>query len=81
MHTETRKLHPVPTATEDNPFKLVARYKKAKQIADYIKGLGVTEVSPEPTEEMLAMAAQAAGTHVPSLTTWALVAHLVKEGS
>ena len=81
MHTQTQKLHET-TTTGDNPFQAVNRYKKARLLADLFSQLGVTELSPEPTTEMLELAGKAAGTKsAPSLTTWVLAAHLIKEGS
>lgn len=65
--------------TGDNPFQAVNRYKKARKLADMFATLGVTSLSPEPTTEMLELAAQAADTNVPSLTTWVLASHLLTE--
>lgn len=81
MHTDNPLYAVQPVTTDDNPFKLVARYKKARKIADHLLSLGVTDVTPEPTEEMLELAGLASETNKPSLTTWALVAHLVKEAA
>lgn len=79
MHTETQKLHAGEKAG-DNPFQAINRYKKARKIVDHLRQLGVTEVTPEPTQETLVLIGTGLGlASPPSLTTWALAAYLLKE--
>jgi len=63
----------------DNQHQAVNRYKKARKIANTLRLLGVTDVSPEPTSEQLSAWAGTAGVNVPSLTTWAVVREMLKE--
>ncbi len=61
---------------------LVARYRKARAIAKMLlaNGGGVESVTQLGQYELgRQLAAQAAGTNVPSETTWALVVELVRE--
>lgn len=74
---------PAPWAADDNPFKLVARYRKARKIADALRTLpGATTENVATlgaSETVRAMAARLANTNVPSEVTWALVVELVRE--
>lgn len=63
-------------------YILVARYKKARAIAQRLLALGAnaeTAAIVGSTEVGRALAATAAGVNVPSETSWALVVELVRE--
>lgn len=69
---------------EDNPFKLVARYRKARGIANKLIAHGASVQMVEELGVTYAgqtLAAEAAGVHAPSegSPVWALVVELVKE--
>ena len=67
---------------DDNPFKLVARYRKARAIALTLVRHGATVESIEALGALdggRKLAAEAAGVLVPSVTTWALVVELARE--
>lgn len=64
----------------DNAYKLVARYRKARRIADKIHGIDASlEDLRDADLATRALAAQLAGTHIPSECTWALVVELITE--
>jgi hypothetical protein len=70
---------------EGNPHKLVAQYRKARKVADALVKLGATtasipELEGEQAEVYRRLAAEVAGTRVPSKESWALVLVLVEEG-
>jgi hypothetical protein len=72
----------VPPPVDDNPHKLVARYRKARRIAQAIIDAGGdadATLTVGQTELGRTLAARVAGTHVPSEVTWALVFELVRE--
>lgn len=67
---------------ERAPHVLVARYRKARAVATTLLQHGATAAQVEELGKMdigRALAAQAAGTRIPSTTTWALVVELVRE--
>ena len=64
------------------PYKLVARYKKAKAIAHLLLANGATASSAAVLGAIdigRSLAALAAGQHTPSEVTWALVVEMVRE--
>lgn len=64
------------------PFKLVARYRKARKIANFLvlTGVSVEDVAALGTSSLgRQLVAEKIGGHVPSETTWALVTELVRE--
>lgn len=80
MHTETAKTKTATDYQGDNPFQAINRYKKARKIVDHLRQLGVTAVTPEPTQETLVLIGNGLGlASPPSLTTWALAAYLLTE--
>lgn len=69
---------------DDNPHKLVARYRKARKIATTLRRLqpGVAyedAVVLGTTEVGRTLAAEAAGTRIPSEVTWALVVEILRD--
>ena len=67
---------------DDNPYRLVARYRKARKIADALYKLEVPTdafAASSDNTALRTLAAQVAGTNVPSETTWALVVELITE--
>lgn len=76
---------PASAAVEDDRAThiLVARYRKARKIANHLtllEGASAASVAALGEQELgRVLAAQAAGTRVPSETTWALVVELVRE--
>jgi hypothetical protein len=79
-----RERHVTRPDESDNPFKLVARYRKARAIATALhalpNGFAVADVEGIGASlEGRELAAKVAGTNVPSETTWALVVELYRE--
>jgi hypothetical protein len=72
---------PVDLHDDDNPHKLVARYRKARKIAVLLLAHGANAEAAESLNSDIGrkVAAQAADVNVPSETTWALVVELVRE--
>lgn len=71
---------------DDNPHKLVARYRKAKKIAKALRHAvpGVTHQDAEDlgsTEIGRELAGAVAHTNVPSDVTWALVVEMLRDES
>lgn len=46
---------------DTNPHMLVAQYKKARKLANFLFDLGVTEIDIEPTDEVRETMGEAAG--------------------
>lgn len=78
-------LPPLPPTVEDEraPHVLVARYRKARKLANaltLLEGANAASVADLGAQELgRVLAAQVAGVNVPSETTWALVVELVRE--
>jgi hypothetical protein len=73
---------PVVPQGDDNPHVLVARYRKARKLANTMVSEGFTAdetASITHNEPARKLAAKLAGTNVPSEVTWALVVELVRE--
>ena len=63
-----------------NQFETVARYQKARKVADVLIKAGATDPKALASDHIRALAVRLADVREPSEVTWELVKHLVSEG-
>lgn len=68
--------------SDDNPYRVVNQYRKARKLANVLLELGADEFNvANGGPALIALATRAANVDTPSETTWALVRELVKEAT
>ena len=63
-----------------NEFETIARYKKARKIADVLNAAGVSADDLDFSDETKNLAVALARVNEPSDVTWELVKYLIREG-
>jgi len=67
-------------SADTNPHELIAQWKKATRLADFLHSLGVKIVDPEPSDEMRQLMCEAAGlASIPSRAVVALASVMLQE--
>ena len=67
-------------SSDTNPHELIAQWRKATRLANFLHGLGVEVVDPEPSDEMRELMGKAAElASAPSRAVVALASMMLQE--